>query len=304
MFKALYRFIAFSVLIHLFIMGSIYLSKNMTTPKTKEKVEISYINAPKEKKNLQIIEQDKKAINDEEPEKKAFLGRHNQRVKKQTRAVKNGKFTNSNNGNPLANNQSQKNNQNIKSKKNKPKLKDLMPKFDLAKLVKNNNKVQNKQTPAAQSGKKGHQSQTDDHIEDVSIGIETVLNSREFLYYAYYSRIKDKIRLQWGTKIRSKIQKLIQGGRSIASNNDRITKVIIILNKKGTLVGVKVLGRSGIRDLDDAAVEAFKAAAPFPNPPQGMVERDGTVKIHWDFILEANFKGLNNEQNYLARRGK
>jgi len=54
------------------------------------------------------------------------------------------------------------------------------------------------------------------------------------------------------------------------------------------LIKVQVIGRSGIQDLDDAAVEAFKAAAPFPNPPKGIVDEDGTIRIRWDFILEAN----------------
>ena len=50
---------------------------------------------------------------------------------------------------------------------------------------------------------------------------------------------------------------------------------------------VQVLEDSGLRDLDEAAVDAFREAAPFPNPPQGIVEKDGTVKIRWDFVLEA-----------------
>ncbi|HPI41531.1 MAG TPA: TonB family protein [Pseudobdellovibrionaceae bacterium] len=52
------------------------------------------------------------------------------------------------------------------------------------------------------------------------------------------------------------------------------------------MVKVQVIGDSGIQDLDDAAIEAFKAAAPFPNPPKGVVENDGTVQIRWDFVLE------------------
>jgi protein TonB len=48
-----------------------------------------------------------------------------------------------------------------------------------------------------------------------------------------------------------------------------------------------VVGPSGLTDLDDAAVEAFRAAAPFPNPPNGIVEGDGLIRIRWDFILEA-----------------
>jgi TonB family protein len=62
---------------------------------------------------------------------------------------------------------------------------------------------------------------------------------------------------------------------------------VIFLDGRGTLVRVKVLSASGMTDLDDAAVEAFKAAAPFPNPPKGIVEADGFIKIRWDFILEA-----------------
>jgi protein TonB len=79
---------------------------------------------------------------------------------------------------------------------------------------------------------------------------------------------------------------LFQQGRSIASARDRITKLLIVLNPAGTLVNVQVLSDSGVRDLDDAAIEAFRAAAPFPNPPKGIIETDGTVKIRWDFVLE------------------
>ena len=50
---------------------------------------------------------------------------------------------------------------------------------------------------------------------------------------------------------------------------------------------MKVVGESGLHDIDEAALEAFRAAEPFPNPPKGIVEKDGTIKIRWDFILEA-----------------
>jgi TonB family protein len=63
--------------------------------------------------------------------------------------------------------------------------------------------------------------------------------------------------------------------------------VIIHLNDQGVLIRVQVVGQSGVSDLDDAAVEAFKAAAPFPNPPKGIVDGDGTIKIRWDFVLES-----------------
>ncbi|MEK6556576.1 MAG: energy transducer TonB, partial [Bdellovibrionota bacterium] len=66
-----------------------------------------------------------------------------------------------------------------------------------------------------------------------------------------------------------------------------ITQVVIVLDKAGSLLKVQVVNESGVSDLDEAAVDAFRAAEPFPNPPKGMVEADGTIKIRWDFILEA-----------------
>ena len=80
---------------------------------------------------------------------------------------------------------------------------------------------------------------------------------------------------------------MFKQGRTIASDQDKITRLLIILSTRGTLVKVQVVSDSGVRDLDEAAVEAYRSAAPFPNPPQGIIDPDGTVKIRWDFILES-----------------
>ena len=81
--------------------------------------------------------------------------------------------------------------------------------------------------------------------------------------------------------------RLFRQGRTIASDRDHTTKLLIILSENGSLVNVQVLGESGVHDLDDAALEAFRSAAPFPNPPKGIIEADKTVKIRWDFVLES-----------------
>jgi protein TonB len=123
-------------------------------------------------------------------------------------------------------------------------------------------------------------------LKDIDQGIETLLNTREFKYYTYYNRIRKQLSQFWEPKVREKVNIMFQQGRKVASAQDRITKLLIVLNSRGTLVNVKVISDSGVRDLDDAAVEAFRAAAPFPNPPKGIIETDGTVKIRWDFVLE------------------
>ncbi len=129
-------------------------------------------------------------------------------------------------------------------------------------------------------------SQTQDYLKDKDKGIETMLNTREFKYYSYYSRIRRQLSEHWEGRVREKILQIYRSGRSIATNRDHITKLLIILNSTGILMNIKILGDSGVRDLDDAAIEAFRSAAPFPNPPRGIIETDGTVHIRWDMVLE------------------
>ena len=56
---------------------------------------------------------------------------------------------------------------------------------------------------------------------------------------------------------------------------------------KEILIELKTFESSGFHDLDDAAVEAFNRAAPFSNPPQGILDDDDTVILRWDFILRS-----------------
>jgi TonB family protein len=130
-------------------------------------------------------------------------------------------------------------------------------------------------------------SQTSDHLKDVAIGAETHLNTREFLYYSYFNRIKKKLRQHWEPMVHAKVRSMVKKGREIASVETTLsTRVIITLDETGLLRRVQVSTTSGLEDLDDAAVEALQEAAQFPNPPKDLV-REGFVTLNWDFILES-----------------
>ena len=168
-------------------------------------------------------------------------------------------------------------------KKVEPKkinLKKLMPKFTTESVV---DGIESAQLAPAGEGF----SQRDDHLKEVKDGAQTLLNTREFVYYSYYNRIRRRLKEYWAPAIRAKLRNMMRRGRTIASARDKVTRLVIVLNQQGTLIGVRVLERSGERDLDQTAIDAFRAAAPFPNPPEGIVEEDGTIKIRWDFVLEA-----------------
>ena len=47
-----------------------------------------------------------------------------------------------------------------------------------------------------------------------------------------------------------------------------------------------VVNPSGVGDLDDEAIRAFHAAAPFPNPPKELVGRDNLITFGFSFFFE------------------
>jgi len=70
------------------------------------------------------------------------------------------------------------------------------------------------------------------------------------------------------------------------ANENYITSLRITIDHRGEITRVKVLGRSGIRELDEAAVESFNKAGPFPNPPKGLL-KNGSADIEWGFVVKS-----------------
>lgn len=235
-----------------------------------EKIEISFLNESKKQRAKishinHIVESDSTNANNELTEKAKYLSEKTNKVQEETQAKLGLKFHNSNNA--------------LKNKKINVFTNDFNA---YAALIENESKKQqhlNLGTP--------DESTTNDNLTGVKSDLITHLNTREYKYYGYYNRIKTQLNQWWVPKVQQKFTKMIRQGRTIASDSNKITKLVIILNGVGNLVNVKVLAESGIKDLDDAALEAFRSAAPFPNPPKGMVESDGTVKIRWDCVVES-----------------
>lgn len=306
-----------SVLFHMGIGGGLVFApmKPLTRESAKSTVELmspeemtAILNAAKNAKSnaQQIVTSDEKRINDEKDEKAKFLSKFDQKVVRETRAMKAGKFTNEAGRGKAASAQPKIAAQPPSSNEPKETKKaagekaqiatfengdfPIAPKTGLQAFNPSFRKLPVVPDPMAvevSTGDGQEVSATDDHLKNVPTGLQTMLSTREFIYYSYYNRIKDKLRQHWEPKIKEKFERIVRQGRTIASEGDKITKVIIVLDEKGTLIRVQVVSRSGVTDLDDAAVEAFRAAAPFPNPPKGIVEEDGTIKIRWDFVLEA-----------------
>lgn len=290
-------FLLLSLFVHALIALSLTLSKMPAVTPDVTKVEVEYNTPeelaptpklqktarPKETVTDQVVEQQKQ-VNEEKDDNSRFLSAFNQKVIKQTRAERSGQFKNTaqgghkEEGQKDAEKKEKADTEKSEAKREKgdlPDLKDLSPKFAL--------------TPGPKGPEADNKdpSQSDDYLKDVQSGLQTLLSTREFVYYSYYNRIKESLRQHWEPNVREKVKIIYRKGRNIASAKDRVTQVMVTLDATGELLKVEVITRSGVEALDSAAEEAFKEAAPFPNPPAGMVEQDGTIKIRWDFVLEA-----------------
>ena len=159
---------------------------------------------------------------------------------------------------------------------------------DLGAFSKSYNPYKAAAKTAGKAKGKGQQrgvSSSNDHLLDVPLGDLTYLNTVEYKYYGYYHRIKQKLEQFWGRSIFEKAQALAKSGRRVATEEDLITALVVVMDSEGEILSISVKGSSGVKELDDAAIESFNQAGPFPNPPKDLIV-DGRVKIEWGFVVK------------------
>lgn len=297
-----------SLIYHASIFSTLLIASHFTPPKASQDVSIELLTptemaelkkeVPRENKTevaaKNIVEQTE-SINEELNESAKYLAAKNQKVEKETKALQRGQFVN---GGLKAQIQKATGAKQAAKEQtpstNVPLAKSLFEKYDPSQVALRQAATapaqmgDNGQAPQAQmAGTQNQPSQNDDYLKDVDPGLQTLLNTREFKYHSYYSRIRRQLEFHWEGQVRSQLTKYFKTNRRPASlNEDKITTVILELNSAGLLVKLNLMTSSGLQELDSAAIEALRAAAPFPNPPQGLIEEDGTVKIRWDFVLE------------------
>jgi TonB family protein len=126
-----------------------------------------------------------------------------------------------------------------------------------------------------------------DYVKGLKESDRTALNTREYVFFGYFQRIRQKLDRAWTGQLRDQLGKLYRAGRQLASEMEHTTRVLVTLNRQGEIVRVQIVEESGTHDLDEAAVRAFNQAGPFPNPPRGIVDAQGLIQLRWDFILRS-----------------
>jgi len=124
------------------------------------------------------------------------------------------------------------------------------------------------------------------YIQGMKEGEFSALNTKEFVFFSYFERVRKQLDQAWQPILRENVGKLLKSGRRLASNSDFVTRALVTMNQKGEIIRIRVLEESGTQDLDQAAIDALNKAGPYPNPPKGLIDTAGHVEIRWDFILK------------------
>jgi TonB family protein len=123
-----------------------------------------------------------------------------------------------------------------------------------------------------------------DDLKGIEEGDETLLNSRSFRYAGFINRVKETVGRIWTTQVEDETAKRDPTG-SIYLWKDRRTVVEFTIDMRGELKDVHVTVSSGVDYLDNVALDAFRRAERFPNPPPGLFAADGTATMGFGFVL-------------------
>lgn len=124
-----------------------------------------------------------------------------------------------------------------------------------------------------------------EYIPGLAQGSFTALNTDQFTYYTFFSRVNEQLRPRWISRLREFALEQNQFEMQKLAQYPRTTQVEFILDSTGKLLDVVVHLTSGFRKLDFAGTDAFKEAAPINNPPQGLVGPDGKIHLHYNFTV-------------------
>lgn|GEM_PF-245734 len=126
--------------------------------------------------------------------------------------------------------------------------------------------------------------------DGVAEGEGTYLNTAQWKHAGYFNRIKQILSETWNPD------------EQIALNDpthraylfkDRCTVVNVTLDAAGTVKKVGVSRSSGAAFLDKAAMDAFRRAGEFPNPPTALLNDRGEITLQWGFRIEIEKNILN-----------
>ncbi len=124
----------------------------------------------------------------------------------------------------------------------------------------------------------------DDIGDDAELDDATSVDSKRWKFASFFNRVRNAIAQRWHPEV---VHAANDPDGSRFGTQTRKTRLIIALNPDGSLSRVRLDGSSGVDHLDQEAIHAVRTAAPFANPPAGLVDRrTGLIEFSFGFIFE------------------
>jgi len=125
---------------------------------------------------------------------------------------------------------------------------------------------------------------SDDALLDVKErGQETMLNSRKFQHWDFFNTVRNRVRKHWQP---AAVYRRRDPTGKVYGIKDRLTVVQVTLAPDGKLQRLTTVKDSGIDFLDVEARRALRKAAPFTNPPRGLIDRHKVITFQFGFLFE------------------
>lgn len=110
-----------------------------------------------------------------------------------------------------------------------------------------------------------------------------------WIFASYFNRMKAQVREQW--RPAQVGRRLLPADETRTERAGLYTLLKVELDAAGQLNHVSLVTSSSVAALDQAALEAFRAAAPFPNPPVQLVTPQGVIDFHFGFYFDVRTQG-------------
>lgn len=277
---ALFRILLLSATIHFLLMlGVVLLADRMKkTWQKEESIEIALVEpAVSEEPERQIVRQavvpDSQIVPPEDETLARFLSEKKQRVRAEQRAAQTGMTENR----QATQRNNQQNRPQQSAQRPPPREDDGYRDVDISKELAEMNRMNQGQSQVGEA-----------LPNDVKIGSFTALNTDQYLYYSFYARIEEQIRYRWENRVMAAIQRFDNITMMNTGNRNWVTQVEFLLDREGFLKSALVMKESGVKIFDMAAINAFREARVFPNPPPEMIKEDGFIHIKYSFSV--NFR--------------
>lgn len=122
-----------------------------------------------------------------------------------------------------------------------------------------------------------------DHLVDIEDGQNNLLSTARWRHAPFFQRVKHQVEQYWRPDIAFRRH---DPGGHVYGYRDRETVVRVVLNPDGSLERTYVVRGCGADFLDVEAIRAIEQAAPFPNPPRGLVDpRTDTIVFAFGFTV-------------------